>query len=137
MNTKVWRVFFLMMFTAVSFMSCGCGEEDDIEIGLLSGKWMQVYDKDVICEGYVYYTFIFDSDTSGKCIIEVNDAFAGNHSEERVFILSDFGRHITIFKGLYGGDNDPWDYRIKQLTSNRLTLILADHPDVVQHFEKK
>lgn len=134
MKSKVWCVYFLMMLTAFSFVSCG--DDDDIEIGLLSGRWLQVYDKDVICDGFVYYTFIFTSDTSGKCIIEVNDSFAGNHSEKRAFILSE-GGNITIFKGLYGGDNDPWNYHIKRLTSNSMTWVHADDPDVVQHFEKK
>ena len=135
MKTTVWCVCLLPMFAAFSLVSCR--DDDSIQTGRLSGKWLQVYDEGVVSEGYVYYTFIPNSEKDGRCVIDVYDIFAGDHTEERRFFLTDSGKLITIFKEQYGGDTDPRTYIIKRLTSNRLTWVLADNPDIVQNFEKK
>ena len=123
----------LLALLVFSFASCG---DDDFDLAYLAGKWIQVSDEGDAIDGYVYYTFTPKTDRTGYCVIEVYDVFMGKNEYEREFKLSKDGKHITLFKEMYGGDPEEQSYDIIKLTSERLTWSMTGHPDIVQNFDR-
>ena len=78
---KIWRIT-LAMLAAFSLASCG-SDDEDFDANNLVGTWQKVYDKGVVSEGYVEYTF---SD-NGDCDIYASDVFAGYTTIHLVYML--------------------------------------------------
>ena len=53
---KIWRIT-LAMLAAFSLASCG-SDDEDFDANNLVGTWQKVYDKGVVSEGNVEYTFL-------------------------------------------------------------------------------
>ena len=69
---KLWRIAF-MMLAAFSLASCS-NDDEDFDANNLVGTWQKVFDKGVVSEGNVEYTF----SANGDCDIYVYDVFAGD-----------------------------------------------------------
>ena len=53
---KLTRTLFFLL-AAFSFASCSSDDDEEFLMDQLAGTWEQVYDKGVVAEGYVQYTF--------------------------------------------------------------------------------
>ena len=128
---KIWRIAFAM-FAAFSLASCSSEDDDVFQAELLTGTWEQVYDKGVVAEGYVQYTFMPGIPaTAGKCTIHVYDVFAGDTTFVRDYALTE-DRHLSI----YGGTpSEIYEYDIQRLSAITMTWHLTNS-DVVLNFKK-
>ena len=92
---NLWRVAFAML-AAFSLASCSSDDDEVFLAEQLTGTWEQVYDKGVVAEGYVQYTFTPGiTATAGKCTIHVYDVIAGDTTFVRDYVLTE-DRHLAI-----------------------------------------
>ena len=103
----------------------------------LAGTWEQVYDKGVVAEGYVQYTFTPGvPSTGGDCTIYSYDVFAGDTTVQRTYVLTDDGHRLAIFEGVYGGmPLERYEYDIQRLSAKAMTWHLIGS-DVLLNFKK-
>ena len=135
MKTLRWRIA-LAMLAAFSLASCSGDDDEDFLIDQLSGTWEQVYDKGVVAEGYVQYTFTPGKPaTVGQCTIHVYDVFAGDTTFVRDYALTE-DRHLAIYTGQYGGAPlEIQEYDVRRLSTADMTWQLVGS-DVVLNFKK-
>ena len=128
---KIWRLAFAML-AAFSLASCSSDDDEVFQTEQLTGTWEQVYDKGVVAEGYVQYTFTPGiSATAGKCTIHVYDVFAGDTTFVRDYVLTE-DRHLAIY-----GDTplELQEYDIQRLSAKDMSWHLSGS-DVVLNFKK-
>ena len=126
---KIWR-FALAMFAALSLASCG-SDDEDFDANNLVGTWQKVYDKGVVSEGYVEYTF---SD-NGDCDIYASDVFAGDTTIHRGYMLKD-NRQLIIYEPMYGGTLESQTWNIRKLGNSTMSWEMADRSDIIYNFER-
>ncbi len=131
----------LLLLSVFSLTACN-KDEETFNSSNLAGTWLRVYDKSVISDGFVHYTFIPEDAVAGKCDIFCYDVFAGDTTYHRLYWLDNEKRRLTIFEPSYGDASSTdsliwptqiWD--IQQLTTKKMTCIIADS-DIILHFEK-
>jgi len=111
---KIWRIAFAML-AAFSLASCSSDDDEVFQAEQLTGTWEQVYDKGVVAEGYVQYTFTPGMPaTVGECTIHVYDVFAGQHD---------------------GTSMEMQEYDVQRLSAKDMTWHLSGS-DVVLNFKK-
>jgi len=132
---KIWSIAFAML-AALTLASCS-SDDGELQTALLAGSWEQVYDKGVVAEGYVQYTFTPGTPpTGGRCAIYSYDVFTGDTVIQRDYALTDNGRRLTIFKGQYGGaPSDVNEYEVVSLSGKRMTWLLMGS-DVILNFKR-
>ena len=126
---KIWRIT-LAMLAAFSLASCG-SDDEDFDANNLVGTWQKVYDKGVVSEGYVEYTF---SD-NGDCDIYASDVFAGDTTIHRAYMLKD-NRQLIIYEPMYGGTLESQTWNIRKLGNSTMSWEMADRPDIIYNFER-
>ena len=126
---KIWRIT-LAMLAAFSLASCG-SDDEDFDANNLVGTWQKVYDKGVVSEGYVEYTF---SD-NGDCDIYASDVFAGDTTIHRGYMLKD-NRQLIIYEPMYGGTLESQTWNIRKLGNSTLSWEMADRSDIIYNFER-
>ena len=131
---KIWRIAFAML-AAFSLASCS-SDDDELQIDQLAGTWEQVYDKGVVAEGYVQYTFTPGTPaTGGECTIHVYDVFAGDTTFVRDYALTE-DRHLAISVGQYGGTPpEIQEYDVQRLSAKDMSWHISGS-DVVLNFKK-
>ena len=132
---KLWRIAFTML-AAFSFASCSSNDDEEFQMNQLTGTWQRVYDKGVVAEGYVQYTFTPGKPTNvGVCTVHAYDVFAGDTTFVRNYALTE-DRHLAIYTGQYGGTPlEIQEYDVRRLSTADMTW----HPvgsDVVLNFKK-
>ena len=132
---KIWRLAFAML-AAFSLASCSSDDEEDFQIDKLTGTWEQVYDKGVVSEGYVQYTFTPGKPaTVGECTIHVYDVFAGDTTFVRDYVLTE-DRHLAIYEGQHDGTSmEMQEYDVQRLSTTGMTWHIIGS-DVVLNFKK-
>ena len=132
---KIWRVAFAML-AAFSLASCSSDDEEEFQIDKLAGTWEQVYDKGVVAEGYVQYTFTPGKPaTVGECTIHVYDVFAGDTTFVRDYVLTE-DRHLAIYEGQHDGTSmEMQEYDVQRLSTTGMTWHIIGS-DVVLNFKK-
>ena len=132
---KIWRVAFAML-AAFSLASCSSDDEEEFQIDKLAGTWEQVYDKGVVSEGYVQYTFTPGKPaTVGECTIHVYDVFAGDTTFVRDYVLTE-DRHLAIYEGQHDGTSmEMQEYDVQRLSTTGMTWHIIGS-DVVLNFKK-
>ena len=132
---KIWRLAFVML-AAFSLASCSSDDDEVFQTDQLTGTWEQVYDKGVVAEGYVQYTFTPGIPaTAGKCTIHVYDVFAGDTTFVRDYVLTE-DRHLAIYEGQHDGTSmEMQEYDVQRLSAAGMTWHLVDS-DVVLNFKK-
>ena len=132
---KIWRLAFAML-AAFSLASCSSDDDEDFLMDQLAGTWEQVYDKGVVAEGYVQYTFTPGKPaTVGECTIHVYDVFAGDTTFVRDYALTE-DRYLAIYSGQYGATAmEIQEYDVQRLSAKTMTWHLAN-TDVVPNFKK-
>ena len=126
---KIWRIT-LAMLAAFSLASCS-NDNDDFDANNLVGTWQKVYDKGVVSEGYVEYTF---SD-NGDCDIYASDVFAGDTTIHRGYMLKD-NRQLIIYEPMYGGTLEFQTWNIRKLGNSTMSWEMADRSDIIYNFER-
>ena len=126
---RIWRIT-LAMLAAFSLASCG-SDDEDFDANNLVGTWQKVYDKGVVSEGYVEYTF---SD-NGDCDIYASDVFAGDTTIHRGYMLKD-NRQLIIYEPMYGGTLEFQTWNIRKLGNSTMSWEMADRPDIIYNFER-
>ena len=126
---KIWRIAFAML-AAFSLASCS-SDNDDFDANNLVGTWQKVYDKGVVSEGYVEYTF---SD-NGDCDIYASDVFAGDTTIHRGYMLKD-NRQLIIYEPMYGGTLEFQTWNIRKLGNSTMSWEMADRSDIIYNFER-
>ena len=126
---KIWRIT-LAMLAAFSLASCG-SDDEDFDANNLVGTWQKVYDKGVVSEGYVEYTF---SD-NGDCDIYASDVFAGDTTIHRGYMLKD-NRQLIIYEPMYGGTLEFQTWDIRKLGNSTMSWEMADRSDIIYNFER-
>ena len=111
---KIWRIT-LAMLAAFSLASCG-SDDEDFDANNLVGTWQKVYDKGVVSEGYVEYTF---SD-NGDCDIYASDVFAGDTTIHRGYMLKD-NHQLIIYEPMYGGTLESQTWNIRKLGNSTMS----------------
>ena len=91
---KIWRIAFAML-AAFSLASCSSDDDEVFQAEQLTGTWEQVYDKGVVAEGYVQYTFHQQSANNGTVDIFTSDWAAGDTTVYRIYTVTDAG-HLQI-----------------------------------------
>ena len=132
---KLWRIAFAML-AAFSLASCSSDDEEEFQIDKLTGTWEQVYDKGVVSEGYVQYTFTPGKPaTVGECTIHVYDVFAGDTTFVRDYVLTE-DRHLAIYEGQHDGTSmEMQEYDVQRLSTTGMTWHIIGS-DVVLNFKK-
>jgi hypothetical protein len=132
---KIWRIAFAML-AAFSLASCSSDDEEEFQIDKLTGTWEQVYDKGVVSEGYVQYTFTPGKPaTVGECTIHVYDVFAGDTTFVRDYVLTE-DRHLAIYEGQHDGTSmEMQEYDVQRLSTTGMTWHIIGS-DVVLNFKK-
>ena len=132
---KIWRIAFAML-AAFSLASCSSDDEEEFQIDKLTGTWEQVYDKGVVSEGYVQYTFTPGKPaTVGECTIHVYDVFAGDTTFVRDYALTE-DRHLAIYEGQHDGTSmEMQEYDVQRLSTTGMTWHIIGS-DVVLNFKK-
>ncbi len=132
---KIWRLAFAML-AAFSLASCSSDDDEEFLMDQLAGTWEQVYDKGVVAEGYVQYTFTpVKPATVGECTIHVYDVFAGDTTFVRDYALTE-DRHLAIYSGQYGATpSEIYEYDVQRLSAKTMTWLLTNS-DVVLNFKK-
>ena len=132
---KIWRLAFAML-AAFSLASCSSDDDEVFLAEQLTGTWEQVYDKGVVAEGYVQYTFTPGIPaTAGKCTIHVYDVFAGDTTFVRDYVLTE-DRHLAIYEGQHDGISmEMQEYDVQRLSAKDMTWHLSGS-DVVLNFKK-
>lgn len=131
---KLWKGI-LMMYAAFTFTSC-CQDEDIFDTNNLCGTWEQVYDKGVVSEGYIQYTFTPLATTYGTCSIHSYDVFAGDTTYQRTYTLTNDGHRLNIIQRQYGENPQTQEWDIQKLTSSRMTWTPVGRPDIMLNYEK-
>lgn len=131
---KFWKSI-LMMF--VVFILASCSQDDDaFDTNNLSGTWEQVYEKGVVSEGYIQYTFTPETPSFGFCSIHTYDVFAGDTTYQRAYKVTNEGRRLIIFELLYGGIPETQEWDILKLSTNKMAWCLVGNLDIIQNFKK-
>ena len=132
---KIWRLAFAML-AAFSLASCSSDDDEVFQAEQLTGTWEQVYDKGVVAEGYVQYTFTPGIPaTAGKCTIHVYDVFAGDTTFVRDYVLTE-DRHLAIYESQHDGISmEMQEYDVQRLSAKDMTWHLSGS-DVVLNFKK-
>ncbi len=132
---KNWRIAFVML-AAFSLASCSSDDDEEFLMDQLAGTWEQVYDKGVVAEGYVQYTFTPGTPaTVGQCTIHVYDVFAGDTTFVRDYALTE-DRYLVIYNGQDAGTSmEIQEYDVRRLSTTGMTWQLAGS-DVVLNFKK-
>ena len=132
---KIWRVAFAML-AAFSLASCSSDDDEVFLAEQLTGTWEQVYDKGVVAEGYVQYTFTPGIPaTAGECTIHVYDVFAGDTTFVRDYVLTE-DRHLAIYEGQHDGTSmEMQEYDVQRLSAAGMTWHIIGS-DVVLNFKK-
>ena len=121
---KLTRTLFFLL-VALSLASCSSDDDEEFLMDQLAGTWEQVYDKGVVAEGYVQYTFTpVKPATVGQCTIHVYDVFAGDTTFVRDYALTE-DRHLAIYSG----------HDVQRLSAKTMTWHLTNS-DVVLNFKK-
>ena len=126
---KIWRIT-LAMLAAFSLASCG-SDDEDFDANNLVWTWQKVYDKGVVSDGYVEYTF---SD-NGDCDIYASDVFAGDTTIHRGYMLKD-NRQLIIYEPMYGGTLESQTWNIRKLGNSTMSWEMADRSDIIYNFER-
>ena len=126
---KIWRIT-LAMLAAFSLASCG-SDDEDFDANNLVGTWQKIYDKGVVSEGYVEYTF---SD-NGDCDIYASDVFAGDTTIHRGYMLKD-NRQLIIYEPMYGGTPESQTWNIRKLGNSTMSWEMADRSDIIYNFKR-
>ena len=126
---KIWRIT-LAMLAAFSLASCG-SDDEDFDANNLVGTWQKIYDKGVVSEGYVEYTF---SD-NGDCDIYASDVFAGDTTIHRGYMLKD-NRQLIIYEPMYGGTLESQTWNIRKLGNSTMSWEMADRSDIIYNFKR-
>ena len=126
---KLWRIAFVML-AAFSLTSCS-SDDEDFDANNLVGTWQKVYDKGVVSEGNVEYTF----SANGDCDIYVYDVFAGDTIIHRGYMLKD-NRQLIIYEPMYGGTPESQIWNIRKLGNSTMSWEMADRPDIIYNFER-
>jgi len=126
---KIWRIAFAML-AAISLASCS-NDDEDFDANNIVGTWQKVYDKGVVSEGYVEYTF---SD-NGDCDIYASDVFAGDTTIHRGYMLKD-NRQLIIYEPMYGGTLESQTWNIRKLGNSTMSWEMADRSDIIYNFER-
>ena len=116
---------------AAPFLASCSNEDEDYDASNLVGTWLRDYDKGVVSEGYVEYTFSRD----GECDIHVFDVFAGDTTIHRGYKLRD-NRQLLIYEPTYGGASRHETWNIKKLDSSTMSWERTDHPDIIYNFRR-
>ena len=118
---KIWRLAFAML-AAFSLASCSSDDDEVFQAEQLTGTWEQVYDKGVVAEGYVQYTFTPGIPaTAGKCTIHVYDVFAGDTTFVRDYVLTE-DRHLAIYESQHDGTSmEMQEYDVQRLSAKDMT----------------
>jgi len=132
---KIWRLAFAML-AAFSLASCSSDDDEVFQTDQLAGIWEQVYDKGVVAEGYVQYTFTPGKPaTVGECTIHVYDVFAGDTTFVRDYVLTE-DRHLAIYEGQHDGTSmEMQEYDVQRLSTTGMTWHIIGS-DVVLNFKK-
>ena len=132
---KIWRIA-LAMLAAFSLASCSSDDDEVFQMDKLTGTWQRVYDKGVVAEGYVQYTFTPGTPaTVGQCTIYVYDVFAGDTTFVRDYALTE-DRHLAIYTGQYGGTPlELQEYDVRRLSTTDMTWQPVGS-DAVLNFKK-
>ena len=132
---KLTRTLFFLL-AAFSFASCSSDDDEEFLMDQLAGTWEQVYDKGVVAEGYVQYTFTpVKPATVGECTIHVYDVFTGDTTFVRDYVLTE-DRHLAIYSGQYGATpSEIYEYDVQRLSAKTMTWLLTNS-DVVLNFKK-
>ena len=132
---KIWRIAFAML-AAFSLASCSSDDEEEFQIDKLTGTWEQVYDKGVVSEGYVQYTFTPGKPaTVGECTIHVYDVFAGDTTFVRDYVLTE-DRHLAIYEGQHDGTSmELQEYDVQRLSAKDMSWHISGS-DVILNFKK-
>ena len=132
---KIWRLAFAML-AAFSLASCSSDDDEVFQAEQLTGTWEQVYDKGVVAEGYVQYTFTPGTPaTAGKCTIHVYDVFAGDTTFVRDYVLTE-DHHLAIYEGQHDGTSmEMQEYDVQRLSTSGMTWHIVGS-DVVLNFKK-
>jgi len=132
---KIWRIAFAML-AAFSLASCSSDDDEVFQAEQLTGTWEQVYDKGVVAEGYVQYTFTPGMPaTVGECTIHVYDVFAGDTTFVRDYVLTE-DRHLAIYESQHDGTSmEMQEYDVQRLSAKDMTWHLSGS-DVVLNFKK-
>ena len=132
---KIWRLAFAML-AAFSLASCSSDDDEVFQTDQLAGIWVQVYDKGVVAEGYVQYTFTPGKPaTVGECTIHVYDFFAGDTTFVRDYVLTE-DRHLAIYEGQHDGTSmEMQEYDVQRLSTTGMTWHIIGS-DVVLNFKK-
>ena len=125
------RLIVAMMMLAAPFLASCSSEDEDYDASNLVGTWLRDYDKGVVSEGYVEYTFSHD----GDCDIHVFDVFAGDTTIYRGYKLRD-NRQLLIYDPTYGGAPRHETWNIKKLDSSTMSWERADHTDIIYNFRR-
>ena len=130
-----WRNV-LVMCAAFSLASCSSDDDEVFQAEQLTGTWEQVYDKGVVAEGYVQYTFTPGVPaTAGKCTVHVYDVFAGDTTFVRDYVLTE-DRHLAIYEGQHDGTSmEMQEYDVQRLSAKDMTWHISGS-DVVLNFKK-
>lgn len=132
---KIWRIAFAML-AAFSLASCSSDDDEVFQAEQLTGTWEQVYDKGVVAEGYVQYTFTPGKPANaGKCTIHVYDVFAGDTTFVRDYVLTE-DRHLAIYEGQHDGTSmELQEYDVQRLSAKDMSWHISGS-DVILNFKK-
>ena len=130
MKTMKLYLIATAMLAAFSLASCS-SEDEDYDASNLVGTWLRDYDKGVVSEGYVEYTFSSD----GDCDIHVFDVFVGDTTIHRGYKLRD-NRQLLIYEPTYGGAPRHETWNIKKLDSSTMSWERTDHSDIIYNFRR-
>ena len=131
----IYAIAFAML-AAFSLASCSSDDDEVFQMDKLTGTWQRVYDKGVVAEGYVQYTFTPGKPTNvGQCTIHVYDVFAGDTTFVRDYALTE-DHYLAIYTGQYGGTPlELQEYDVRRLSTADMTWQLVGS-DVVLNFKK-
>lgn len=130
-KTAIYSIAFVML-SAVFLASCS-NDDEELQTGLLTGTWQQVYDTGVVAEGYVQYTFTPGVPfTSGDCTIHAYDVFAGDTTILCNYTITGDNRRLLIFNAQHDGMQE---YEIQRISTKSMTWLPVGS-DKVLNFKK-
>ena len=104
--------------------------DEDFDANNLVGTWQKVYDKGVVSEGNVEYTF----SANGDCDIYVYDVFAGDTIIHRGYMLKD-NRQLIIYEPMYGGTPESQTWNIRKLGNSTMSWEMDARVSDMEHQE--
>ena len=132
-KSRIWRLALVLL--VVGLLASCSNDDESFNAEQLGGTWEQIYDKGVVAEGYVEYTFVPQSPTGGHCTIHVYDVFAGDTTLQRAYAMVEEGRRLYIFEEMFGGNPQTQEYAIEKLSDRKMTWRPVGS-DVLLNFKK-